>query len=65
MFEMNTQDIGKCSVCWRINKTPVHLRDKALNLTNEYYNTFVETPKFLTYRKIDLENAYYKWLYEN
>jgi len=65
MLKMNTQDVGKCSVCWKINKTPGYLRDKAKNLASDYYNTFIETPKFLSYRKIDLENAYYKWLYED
>ena len=65
ILKMKTKDVGKCSVCWKINKTPGYLRDKATNLASDYYNTFIETPKFLSYRKIDLENSYYKWLYED
>ena len=56
---------GKCSVCWKIGKTPRHLRDKARNLCSEYYNIFLNPPQFLSYQKLDLETVYYKWLYEN
>ena len=65
MCETGNVDVGKCSVCWKINKTPRRLQDKARNLALEYSNTFSKTPEFLSYRKLDLETVYYKWLYED
>jgi hypothetical protein len=65
MCETGNIDVGKCSVCWKINKTPRYLRDKAHNLALEYSNTFSNPPEFLSYQKLDLETVYYKWLYED
>jgi hypothetical protein len=64
MIQQNSCDVGKCSVCWKISKTPNILRDKAKNLAQDYYNTFNNNINFFSYQKVDLENAYYKWLYE-
>ena len=58
-------DVGKCSACWKISKTPRQLRNKATNLALDYRDTFSCQPEFLSYRKIDLETVYYKWLYED
>ena len=65
IIESGQVDVGKCSVCWKISKTPRNLRDKARELAHEYCNTFSKTPEFLSYRKLDLETVYYKWLYED
>ena len=64
IIEQNSCDVGKCSVCWKISKTPITLRDKAKNLAQDYYNTFNNNSNFFSYQKVDLENAYYKWLYQ-
>lgn len=64
MLETGKADVGKCSVCWKISKTPHYLQDKAKNLAYNYCNTFSNTPEFLSYGKMDLETVYYKWLYE-
>ena len=63
MCQKNSDDVGKCSVCWKINKTPKNLQDKARNLSQEYCNTFKENPTYLSYQKVDLERSYYIWLY--
>lgn len=63
MLETKSADVGKCSVCWKISKTPVKLRDKAINLAHEYYNVFNQNTDFISYKKVDLEISFYKWLY--
>jgi hypothetical protein len=63
MYQQNSDDVGKCSVCWKISKTPKHLQDKARNLSKEYCNTFKQNPTYITYQKVDLESSYYNWLY--
>jgi hypothetical protein len=63
--ETGDVDVGKCSACWKINKTPRQLRNKATNLALDYRDTFFYPPTILSYRKIDLETVYYKWLYED
>jgi len=64
LLETGKVDVGKCSVCWKISKTPRYLQDKARNLAYNYCNTFSKTPEFFSYRNLDLETVYYKWLYE-
>jgi len=63
--ESSNEDVGKCSACWKISKTPRQLRNKATNLALDYRDTFSSQPAFLSYHKIDLETVYYKWLYED
>jgi len=65
MRETGQVDVGKCSVCWKINKTPRYLQHKARNLALDYLNTFSNTPELLSYQKMDLETVYYKWLYQD
>lgn len=62
--EAQSEDVGNCSVCWKFNKTPRHLKTRARNLIAEYGTRFFETPTYLTYDDVDLETVYYKWLYE-
>ena len=57
------ENVGNCSVCWKISKTPKYLKPKALDLINAYCNQFYEEPKFYNYNLLDLENVFYKWLY--
>lgn len=59
----NVTDSGNCSVCWKLNKTPVALQNNAYNLVSEYCDTFFQRPKRLSHPIIDLENSFYKWLY--
>ena len=62
--EKKSEDVGKCSVCWKFNKTPQHLKSRARSLINEYCNTFYKPLDFLSYENADLESAFYRWLYE-
>jgi hypothetical protein len=64
MSEQKSNDTGNCSVCWKISKTPQRLRGVARNMCNSYFSTFENEPKLLSHRKVDLENVFYKWLYE-
>ena len=65
MREQNSNDVGNCSVCWKIGKTPDNLRDRARGLVQAYCDAFYKEPKYLNYDKVDLENVYYRWLYED
>ena len=56
-------DIGNCSVCWKISRTPQDLREAAYDLTQAYSESFYEEPEYLTHSKVELELAFYKWLY--
>ena len=60
----NSSDIGNCSVCWKISKTPNDLKYKAYDLVKAYSTDFEGDIKFMTYNLYDLENVFYKWLYQ-
>lgn len=65
IIESNTDvDVGNCSVCWKINKTPKNLKNSAIELTNEFMNRLYTKPEYLTYNLLDLETTFYNWLYE-
>ena len=59
----NSKNIGNCSVCWKINKTPNELKHKAYELVNAYSSDFGKEPDYLTYNLSDLETIFYRWLY--
>ena len=65
MIETESNDVGNCSVCWKLSKTPGYLKDRAVDLTEHYSQCFACEPAILTYRLVDLEETYYKWLYED
>jgi hypothetical protein len=56
-------DVGNCSVCWKVSRTPHELREIAYDLIQSYSETFFQEPENLTYSKVELELAFYKWLY--
>lgn len=64
---MDTNNPGNCSVCWKFNKTPYQLRDKASKLVESYTIEFYShSPSDkMSYSKVDLENSFYKWLYDD
>jgi hypothetical protein len=62
--DAKSEDIGNCSVCWKFNKTPRHLKVIARSLTDDYCKRFFEPQKYLTHDGVDLESTFYKWLYE-
>lgn len=62
-IKSDSNDIGNCSVCWSLSKTPNNLKDKAYDLTNAYMSQFGDNSESLTYDSYDLEDIFYKWLY--
>ena len=54
-----------CSVCWKLNKAPEHLKELAYNMTDEFTNQFSQQPTVLTYDLVDLETIYYKFIYRD
>jgi len=56
-------DIGNCSVCWKVLRTPQNLKEAAYDLIQSYCETFLEEPEVLTHSNVELEYAFYKWLY--
>jgi hypothetical protein len=64
ILENDSCDIGNCSLCWKLTKTPRPLKEAAKNLINIYSENFYEEPTCLTYSKLDIEICFYKWLYE-
>ena len=64
ILENKNEDCGNCSVCWRLNKTPHYLKNKAKGMVDAYCETFYSFPNFLSYDNADLEIVFYKWLYE-
>jgi hypothetical protein len=60
--EQKNEDAGNCSVCWKYNKTPRHLQNRANSLIVDYMKYFENDPKYLTYDNVDLESCFYRWL---
>lgn len=61
--DLNSSDVGNCSVCWKFNKTPGKLKSSAKNLINSYCSDFYDNPSYLSYVGVELEKVFYKWLY--
>ena len=51
---------GNCSVCWKLNKTPKFLKERAKDLIYMYKDTFSNK---MSYESNDVETAFYTWLY--
>jgi ribosomal protein L33 len=63
ILEQKSQDIGNCSVCWKIRNTPKELKSTARNLVQGYCEVYYNNPQ-INYDNVDLERVYYTWLYE-
>ena len=53
-------DVGNCSVCWQLDKTPESLRELGFNCAY-YYRELCEEP--LTHYSVFLSRIFYTWLY--
>jgi len=62
-YIIDNSDVGNCSVCWKLNKTPNKYKDKATNII--YWYNRINNDNYLSYFDINVENIYYKWLYDN
>jgi hypothetical protein len=65
MIESESNDVGNCSVCWKLSKTQHSLKERALELIHHYHENFETDPKLMTHRLGELETTYYNWLYED
>ena len=63
-LEADSVDVGNCSVCWKISRTPRHLKRHAKDLVYNYTTYLSETPERWTFELVELENMYYIWLYK-
>lgn len=69
ILETKNNDIGNCSVCWKLNK----VKDKfcsevAKDLIYDYSRYFYDSnvdKKFLSHYMVSTENTFYNWLYED
>ena len=61
----NLSNAGNCSCCWKLHKTPEELKNKAYSLVDEYRDKFYIEPENMTYDLFDLENTFYRWLYND
>ena len=62
-IQNKSENIGNCSVCWKISKTSKDYKNKAHDLVNAYCFEFYEDPAHISYSLFDIENIFYKWLY--
>lgn len=62
--EHNNNDVGTCSVCWQLRRTPRELKDQA-NLFIELYREEFPDLKCdrLTLSRFQIEKIFYTWLY--
>ena len=63
--ETKNSDIGNCSVCWKINKTPYNQKHLAQDLVYHYDKEFSVKNDNITHYRQDLERVFYTWLYED
>ena len=59
----NNDNVGNCSCCWKLSKTPKNLQKNAEVLVNIYSEKFKVLPPYITYDLLDIEISFYKWLY--
>jgi hypothetical protein len=64
MKESNGENVGNCSVCWKLNRTPKRLKNSARDLINHYMDRspLLYSPPG-TYFLFELETDFYTWLY--
>lgn len=64
VIESKGVNIGNCSLCWKMNRTPKRLRNSAKNLVESYLecsHADFEPPR--SYYYYELESDFYTWLY--
>lgn len=61
-IESNMTNIGNCSVCWKLNRTPKSLKKQAKNLIDKYLYLFYSSDLDV-YEKLETEQDFYTWLY--
>ncbi len=63
----NARDIGNCSICWKMGRTPPDLRSYANDIINAYLDDkeyeMNSKENRLVHRSIELERVFFTWLY--
>lgn len=65
ILKSKERDIGNCSVCWKLRKTPNKLQYKVLNLIDCYCKEYNNKNISINHKNVFLELSYYSWLYED
>jgi len=58
----NMENLGSCSVCWKLNRTPKNLKQRAKDLV-DIFTLMFRRPERDRYEDLELEQLYYTWLY--
>lgn len=64
IIDKKSNNIGNCSVCWKLSKTNNYLVETAHDVVAAYSQEFWDKKNYLTYCNLDLERVFYTWLYE-
>ena len=63
--ENDNCDTGNCSVCWKMTKTPRHLRSRAKEVLEHYMNGYDyrqdNNITYLYHSDIEAEKTFYTW----
>ena len=62
-YSKNSENIGNCSVCWKIFNTDNKYKKIAKDLAKEYKDILDSSIEFGHY-EIELEKLFYDWLYQ-
>jgi hypothetical protein len=57
------KNIGNCSVCWKLARTPRFLKNRAYKLVEEYGEHLACEPSRWIFELVELEEDFYTWLY--
>ena len=57
-------DVGNCSVCWKLRQMQGELYNKARDFIQLYIEEFSEENPRLSFYNTEVERIYYSWLYE-
>ena len=65
IIDKKSNNVGNCSVCWKLSRTNRHLLITARDVVSAYNEEYWKEEKnYLTYSNLDLERVFYTWLYE-
>ena len=65
MLELGEDDVGNCSVCWKLKKTPRDWQNDAEKMLTTYMNQYEDRPDNLNLNLVNLEKTFYVWLYRD
>lgn len=64
LIESEGQNVGNCSVCWKLRQTPRELKYKAMDFVDLYREHFGDPETTtLDYFTLEVFRIYYTWLY--